>query len=182
MAVTPLFGRDHEADVVARLLTGARQGGRALVLRGEAGIGKSALLNEATGIAADQNMLVLKAVGVQSEADLPFAGLHQLLWPILGRHDDLPALENSAINAPFGTTGTPAPELYLIALATLELLSEAAVSAPILLVAEDAQWLDRPTADVLAFVGRRFDLIPLFSWRLSAKAMTVRSSRPGSRN
>lgn len=85
MVVRPLFGRDHEADVVARLLTGARQDGQALVLRGEAGIGKSALLNEATGIATDQNMLVLKAVGVQPEADLPFAGLHQLLWPILGR-------------------------------------------------------------------------------------------------
>jgi hypothetical protein len=102
-----------------------------------------------------------RAVGVQSEANLPFAGLHQLLRPIFARHHDLPALENSAMKAAFGTTRTPPPELYLIALATLELLSEVAARTPILLAAEDAHWLDRPTADVLAFVGRRLESDPV---------------------
>ena len=156
-----MFGRDQEADLIDRLLSGAHQHGGALVVRGEAGIGKSALLDEAIRVAADQGMLVLRAVGVQSEANLPFAGLHQLLRPIFARHHDLPALENSAMKAAFGTTRMPPPELYLIALATLELLSEVATRTPVLLAAEDAHWLDRPTADVLAFVGRRLESDPV---------------------
>jgi predicted ATPase len=107
----PLLGRDDETDVIARYLTGVRQGGRALVVRGEAGIGKSALLDEAARMAADQGMLVLKATGVQSEANLPFAGLHQLLRPILTRHDGRPAARSPVIHAAFGTTATSAPEL-----------------------------------------------------------------------
>ena len=161
MSEPPLLGRDHEADVIARLLTGVHEHGRALVIRGEAGIGKSALLDEATRAATEQGMLVLRAVGVPSEANLPFAGLHQLLRPIFARHHDLPALENAAMKATFGTARMPAPDLYLIALATLELLSEVAASTPILLVAEDAHWLDRPTADMLAFLGRRLESDPV---------------------
>jgi DNA-binding CsgD family transcriptional regulator len=154
-----LYGRDEEADALDRLLGGLPGRGGALVVRGEAGIGKSALLGEAA--AACRDMLVLYTTGVQSEADLPFAGLHQLLRPILARHSAFPAVENSAIRAAFGGAGGVAPELYLTALATLDLLSEAATHAPILLIAEDAQWLDRPTCDVLAFIGRRLESDPI---------------------
>jgi DNA-binding CsgD family transcriptional regulator len=159
MTVTRLYGRDGEADALDRLLGGVPGRGGALVVRGEAGIGKSALLSEAA--AACRGMLVLTATGVQSEADLPFAGLHQLLRPLLTRHSACPAVESSAIKAAFGAAGGVAPELYLTALATLELLSEAAAHAPILLIAEDAQWLDRPTCDVLAFIGRRLESDPV---------------------
>ncbi len=87
MAGTRLVGRDHEAGVIARLVTGVHQGGQVLVIRGEAGIGKSALLTQAATIAAAHGMLVLSTTGVQSEANLPFAGLHQLLRPVLARYD-----------------------------------------------------------------------------------------------
>ena len=97
---------------------------------------------------------------MQSEANLPFAGLHRLLRPILTR-DNRPAARSPAISAAFGTAAMSAPELFQVALATLELLSEAAAGTPILLIAEDAQWLDRPTADVLTFVGRRLESDPV---------------------
>lgn len=132
-----------------------------MVVRGEPGIGKSALLAEASRIAASQGMRVLSTSGVLSESNLAFAGLHQLLRPVLAHLDDLPPRQRTALGTAFGMEDAAAPEPFLIALAALQLLSEAAARDPVLLVAEDAQWLDRPTADVLAFIARRVESDPV---------------------
>ena len=106
-------------------------------------------------------MSVLTATGVQSEASLPFAGLHQLLRPVRGRAAELPAVQRAALDAAFGLAPELAPEHYRIAMAALDLVSEVACDAPLLLVAEDTQWLDPPTSDVLAFVARRIESDPI---------------------
>jgi DNA-binding CsgD family transcriptional regulator len=131
------------------------------VVRGEAGIGKSALLGQAQELARARGMPVLSAAGVQSEARLPFAGLHQLLRPVLGAADGLPARQRAALLAAFGMMEAAPPDLFLIALATLELLADTADQGPLLVVVEDAQWLDRPTDDVLAFLARRLHSEPI---------------------
>jgi DNA-binding CsgD family transcriptional regulator len=158
MVTAQLVGREPEAAALAVLLEELdEQRGSALLIRGEAGIGKSALLMEASRRAAEQNARVLKTTGVESEAHLPFAGLHQLLRPILDEARHLPEPQRRAIEAAFGQSPAEAPDLFFTALAALELVSEAADRAPLLLVIDDAQWLDRATADVLAFVARRLD-------------------------
>ena len=135
--------------------------GQALVLRGEPGIGKSRLLSAAARTARERGISVLTTTGVQSEADLPFAGLHQLLRPVRGRVAELPPAQRAALDAAFGLTREVAPERYRIAMAALDLVSEVAADAPLLLVVEDAQWLDRPTSEVLAFVARRIESDPI---------------------
>jgi DNA-binding CsgD family transcriptional regulator len=157
----PLLGRDQEQSFLRSLLDEVAIRGQALVLRGEPGVGKSRLLAYAARTARERGMSVLTATGVQSEAHLPFAGLHQLLRPVRGRAADLPAVQRAALDAAFGLTPGVAPEPYRIAMAALDLVSEVATDAPLLLVAEDAQWLDRPTADVLAFVARRIESDPV---------------------
>jgi DNA-binding CsgD family transcriptional regulator len=161
MAVASLIGRGRESDMIARLLVGAHERGGTLVLRGEPGIGKSALLRQASSIASDRGMLVLSTAGVQSETNLPFAGLHQLLRPVLALVDRLAPLQRNAVMAAFGVTDAGAPDPFLIAMAALELLSDAAARSPVTLIVEDAQWLDRPTTDALAFVGRRVESDPI---------------------
>jgi hypothetical protein len=106
-------------------------------------------------------MAVLTAAGVQSEAQLPFAGLHQLLQPLLVRIGELAVPQREALKAAFGMTDKVAPELVLIALATLELLADAAARGPLLVVADDAQWLDGRSSEVLAFVARRVSFEPM---------------------
>lgn len=106
-------------------------------------------------------MSVLTATGVQSEARLPFAGLHQLLRPVRGRATELPAVQRAALDGAFGLTPGVAPGHYRIAMAVLDLVSEVASDAPLLLVAEDAHWLDRPTLEVLGFVARRIESDPV---------------------
>jgi len=108
-------------------------------------------------------MQVLATAGVQAEAGLPFAGLHQLIRPIIGGIKDLPLRQRTALLTAFGMADEASPDLFLVALATLDLLSDAADRAPLLLSIDDAQWLDRPTCDVLAFVARRVeaDLVTL---------------------
>jgi hypothetical protein len=106
-------------------------------------------------------MHVLRTRGVQPEAHLPFAGLHQLLQPLLGELAQLPPPQRAALEAAFGLTNASAPDPFLIALATLDLLGEAAETTPLLLMAEDAHWLDRPTAGALAFVARRLAYDPI---------------------
>ena len=150
-----LFGRDREIGVIESLVGSVEDHGSALCVRGEAGIGKSALLGIAERTATDQAWSVLRTAGFQSEAHLPFAGLHQLLRPVRSAIKTLPPPQRSALLAAFGELHDGAPDLYLIALATLSLLCEVAASVPVLIVAEDAQWLDHPTSDVLSFVGRR---------------------------
>ena len=127
-----MLGRGSECQVFDRLLDAAR-GGRSgtLVVRGEAGVGKTALLQYAIASASD--LRVVRAAGVESEMELPFAGLHQLCGPLL--------------DAP--------PDRFFVGLAVLSLLSEAAGERPLLCVVDDAQWLDRASAQTLAFVARR---------------------------
>src|SRR3954452_138524 len=151
-APAPLLGRAEEQALLASLLDEVAERGQALVLRGEPGIGKSRLLAVAAQTARDRGMTVLTATGVQSEAHLPFAGLHQLLRPVRERAVELPPVQREALDAAFGLTHDVAPEPYRIAMASLDLVSEVATDAPVLLVVEDAHWLVPPTADVLAFV------------------------------
>jgi DNA-binding CsgD family transcriptional regulator len=157
----PLLGRQQERRLLTSVLDEVTTRGRALVLRGEPGIGKSRLLSETVRAARERGMLVLTTAGVQSEAHLPFAGLHQLLRPVRGRAAELPPVQRAALDSAFGLTLEVAPEHFRIAMAALDLVSEAASDAPVLLVVDDAQWLDRPTSDVLAFVARRIESDPI---------------------
>jgi DNA-binding CsgD family transcriptional regulator/tetratricopeptide (TPR) repeat protein len=161
VATQPLLGRESEVGVLDRLVDGAHAAGGALVVRGEPGIGKSALLEAAAGRAGGRGMLVLRANGVPSEAHLPFAGLHQLLQPLLADLHRLPPPQRTALEAAFGMAETAAPDLFLIALATLDLLGDVSERAPVLVIAEDAHWLDRSTAEALAFVARRVRMEPI---------------------
>ncbi len=157
----PLVGRVDEQRLLASLLDEVDARGQALVLRGEPGIGKSRLLAEAAQEARARGMAVLTAAGVQSEAQLPFAGLHQLLRPVRERAINLAPIQRQALDAAFGLTDEAAPEPYRIAMAALDIVSEAAAERPVLLAVDDAHWLDRPTAEVLAFVARRIECDPV---------------------
>ena len=134
--------------------------GQILVVRGEAGIGKSALLAAAAGLAADSGARLLSATGVQAEARLPFAGLHQLLRPVLPLAERLPPRQRAALLSAFGMADAEPAGPFLIGLATLEVISDAAASSPLLLIADDAQWLDEPSCAVLGFVARRLTAEP----------------------
>jgi predicted ATPase len=172
-----IFGRERELARLDELIDGVRERGAALLVRGEAGIGKSTLLAATSRRAEAAGMQVLRTTGVQYEALLPFAGLHQLVLPVLGQTDRLPAPQQTALLAAFGMTEAAAPDRFLIALAVLELLSDAAERAPLLVVADDAQWLDRSTAGVLGFVARRVEHEPIgsCSWR-AARARAASST------
>src|SRR5918992_2761300 len=125
----------------------------ALVLRGEPGIGKSALLEHAVGRAA--GMQVLTATGVEAESELPFAGLHQLLWPVLDRMDGLPAVQRDALRAAFGLSTDGVADRFVVSVAVLALLTAVADDQPLVCVVDDAHWLDRASADALLFAARR---------------------------
>jgi DNA-binding CsgD family transcriptional regulator len=153
--VLPLVGREPEAARLHELIDGIRSGGGALVVRGEPGIGKSALLAAAARYAGERDVQVLEAVGVRSEAHVPFAGLHQLLQPVLGAMGALEPAQRDALLAALGTGEPETPDFFRLALAVLDLLARAAAVAPVLVIADDAHWLDRSTWDVLAFVARR---------------------------
>jgi DNA-binding CsgD family transcriptional regulator len=159
--IAPLLGREREQTLLRSLLDEVDVHGQALVLRGEPGVGKSRLLSDTLRAAEDRGMTVLTATGVQSEARLPFAGLHQLLRPVRRRTTELPIIHRQALDAAFGLTPDVAPEHFRIAMAALDLLSDLAGDGPLLVVVEDAHWLDRPTSDVLAFIGRRIESDPI---------------------
>ena len=157
-----LIGRDREVRALAERMHAARgQGGGALLVRGDAGIGKSSLLESARAHAEAMGFEILTTTGVQSEAHLPFAGLHQLLRPILHRLDRVPDSYSRAIRGAFGLSDQSAPNPFLIALSILHLLCESEEPAPILLLVDDAHWLDTPTAGALAFVARRLESDPI---------------------
>ena len=157
----PIFGREPELARLERLVDGLPERGSALLVRGEAGIGKSTLLAAASRRAEAAGMRVLRATGVQSEARLPFAGLHQLVLPVLDRAEHLPAPQRTALLAAFGMVEAEVTDRFLVALALLELISDVAERAPLLVVAEDAHWLDRSSTNVLAFVARRIEHEPI---------------------
>jgi DNA-binding CsgD family transcriptional regulator len=149
-----LRGRRSESDRLDRLLADARAGeSQALVVRGEPGVGKTALLDYL--IERASGWRVARAAGVQWEMELPFAGLHQLCGPMLDRLELLPGPQRDALGTAFGLRGGDAPERFVIGLAVLGLISEVAEEQPLLCVIDDAQWLDRASAQALAFVARR---------------------------
>jgi DNA-binding CsgD family transcriptional regulator len=155
-----LRGREAECAALDVLLDAARRGeSRTVILRGEAGVGKTALLDYAIGSA--QDFRVLRSVGVESEMELAFASLHQLCAPILDRRDTLPGPQREALEVAFGLDSGPAPDRFLVGLATLSLLAETADEQPLLCVIDDAQWLDSASALAFALVARRLMAEPI---------------------
>ncbi len=151
-----LVDRVSEMETLGRLLDAVRAGSsKVVVVRGEAGIGKTAILRETADRAAREGMSVARVAGVQAELDFEFAGLHQLLVPFLSGLPTLPAPQRAALEAVFGVAARPAPDRFLVGLATLTLLADAAEAQPVLCVVDDAQWLDRVSLQMLAFVCRR---------------------------
>jgi predicted ATPase len=149
-----LLGRSRECALLDELLSAVRRGeSRSLVLLGEAGIGKTALLAYLVDSAPD--LSVLRAVGVESEMELAYASLHQLCAPLLDQLARLPEPQRDALEVVFGFSAGAAPDRFLVGLAVLGLLSEVAEERPLLCVLDDAQWLDRASALTLGFVGRR---------------------------
>src|SRR4051812_35685944 len=149
-----LLGRAGERQQLDRLLDNVRAGQSAvLVIRGEPGIGKTALLHYCARQAA--GFRVARVAGVESEMELPFAGLHQLCAPMLGRLDALPEPQRAALRIALGLSSGPAPERFLVALAALSLLAEGTAERPLLCLVDDAQWLDAASRQVLGFVARR---------------------------
>jgi DNA-binding CsgD family transcriptional regulator len=152
-----LRGRLHECEVLDRLLDAVRGGeSGALVVRGEPGVGKSALLDYAAGRAS--GCRVARTAGVQSEMELAFSGLNQLCAPMLDRVDRLPEPQRNALRTAFGLAGGAAPDRFLVGLAVLGLLSEVAGTEPLVCLVEDAQWLDCASAQILGFVARRLGM------------------------
>ncbi|GLP66407.1 transcriptional regulator [Streptomyces sp. TUS-ST3] len=150
----PLIGRYAEREAIGRLLASVRDGFSAvLVLTGDAGVGKSRLLEYAAQSAPD--LTVIRLVGVEAETRLGYGALHRLLRPYLGRLSALPQRQREALNAAFGLTDASPSDRHLVGLAALSLLSDAATGAPMLCLVDDVQWLDRESAETLAFVGRR---------------------------
>ena len=151
-----LTGRSSERGVLDRLVEAVRAGeSRALVVRGEPGVGKTALLEYVLEHAS--GCRVARAVGVQSEMELAFAALHQLCAPLVDRIDRLPVPQRDALRTVFSIGPGPAPDRFLVGLAVLGLLSEVAEEQPLVCLVDDEQWLDQASAQVLAFVARRLE-------------------------
>jgi len=149
-----LIDRQAERGVLEGLLEAIRAGeSRALVVSGEAGVGKTALLEYLSQQASGCRLA--RAAGVQSEMELPFAGLHQLCAPMLDNLPHLPRPQREALRTAFGISAGSAPDRFLVGLAVLSLLSDAAEQQPLVCVVDDEQWLDRASANVLGFVARR---------------------------
>jgi ATP/maltotriose-dependent transcriptional regulator MalT len=162
-----LYGRDAQRSVIGGLLEGARESrSGVLVIRGEAGVGKSALLEDARERASD--MQVLACAGVESEAALPFAALHQLLRPVLRHLGKVPGPQADAVRGALGLEAGRGDDRFLVSLAVLSLLAEAAEQRPLLCLIDDAHWLDDASADALVFAARRVEeegIVLLFAAR-----------------
>ena len=155
-----LTDRRSERDALDRLVDAVRGGqSRALVVRGEPGVGKTVLLDYLAGRARECR--VARAVGVQTEMELAFAGLHQLCAPMLGRAEHLPVPQRDALRTAFGLAAGPPPDRFLVGLAALSLLSEVAGERPLICLVDDEQWLDQASARALGFVARRLVADPV---------------------
>jgi DNA-binding CsgD family transcriptional regulator len=167
-----LRGRASECARLDRLLEAAHGGeSAALVVRGEAGIGKTALLEYAAARGADCR--IARATGVEAEMELPYAALHHLCLGLLDGTTGLPAPQRDALETAFGLSPGPQPDRFLIGVAVLSLMSDAARSEPLVCIVDDAQWLDRSSAQVLAFVARRLQMesvLALFAERAGAES------------
>ena len=157
-----LIGRDGELSRLRRLVDPPLAESRVLVLLGDPGMGKTVLLAEAARQARSAGLRVLSVTGRESEKDLAFAGLHQLLRPVLDRLADLPDRQSEALLGAFALSADPVPpDALLTGIAVLTLLSHLSENRPLLVVADDAQWLDRASLDTLAFAARRLEAEPL---------------------
>src|ERR1700691_993437 len=149
-----------ECGVLDQLVNAVRAGGsRVLVVRGEPGVGKSALLDYLARRAP--GCRVARAAGVESEMELAFAGLHQVLAPVLDRIDRLPGPQREALRTAFGLSAGPVPDRFLVGLAVLGLVSETAGERPLICVVDDMQWLDHASAQALGFAARRLAADPV---------------------
>src|SRR5258708_23152585 len=147
-----LFGRAGELEILGRLIANVRSGQSAvLVVQGEPGIGKTELLRHL--IAEASGFRVVRVAGVESEMELPYAGLHQLCAPMLGRLGSLAEPQRRGLSVAFGLASGDSPDRFLVALAALSLLAEAAQERPMLCVVDDAQWLDPASAQGLGCGG-----------------------------
>src|SRR5690349_3371511 len=152
-----LIEREQESAFLDALVDSLRDGGGAVVVRGEAGIGKSVLLQRVRRRAAAQGARPLSTVGVESEAELAFAGLHQFLRPVIGALAQLPESQRQTLEAALGLGVDVKPDSFRVAVAAFQLICEVADSVPVVLIVDDAQWLDRSTLSVIAFIGRRLE-------------------------
>jgi hypothetical protein len=167
-----LFGRTGELEILGRLIANVRSGQSAvLVVRGESGIGKTELLRHL--IAEASGFRVARVAGVESEMELPFAGLHRLCAPMLGRLGSLAEPQRRGLSVALGLASGDSPDRFLVALAVLSLMAETSEEQPMLCVVDDAQWLDQASAQVLGFVGRRLLAESI------ALVFAVRTSAPG---
>jgi DNA-binding CsgD family transcriptional regulator len=170
MATVDLLGRTNELRALTDLMGQAPEQGAALLVVGEPGIGKSTLIHAAAQEARTAGLRVLSTTGVETEAQMPFAGLYQLLHPLRAGADALPAAQRRALRSAFGTEDGPPPEPFMIALAVLNLLTDAAVDRPVVVAVDDLHWLDHPSQEVLAFVARRVSDDPI---------VIIGTARPG---
>jgi hypothetical protein len=169
-----LYGRSEQLAAIDRLLEGMRSGrAGALVLRGDAGIGKTALLDAAEQKAAGAR--VLRVTGVESEAELPFAALHALMRPALDEIGALPARQVEALCGAFGLADAAVADRFLVGLGVLSLIAELAEHRPVLCLVDDAQWLDRASGDALVFAARRLHA------ERAAVLVAARDEPPGAR-
>jgi DNA-binding CsgD family transcriptional regulator/tetratricopeptide (TPR) repeat protein len=160
--VTGLMDRCSERDALDRLVDAVRAGeSRALVVRGDPGVGKTVLVDYLADRASGSGCRVARAVGVQSEMELAFAGLHQLCAPMLGHLEGIPVPQHDALRTAFGLAAGPLPDRFFVGLATLSLLSEVAGERPLICVIDDEQWLDRASAQALGFAARRLAADPV---------------------
>jgi DNA-binding CsgD family transcriptional regulator len=158
---TALVGRRDELARCGQLLASVATAGQAVLIEGDAGIGKSALADAVAAVAVEQKFRVLRCGGMESETTIGFAGLHELIHPLLDRLPTLPAGQRQALEVALGHSEGSQPNRLMIWLATLSLLEEYAAEQPALIVVEDAQWLDTSTAQAIAFVARRLSTVRL---------------------
>jgi len=154
-AANELFGRDRELGLIEAFITGTSVEGGTLLLFGEPGVGKTVLLDAAAAIATAAGLRVVRAAGVEFEADLPFSGLHQLLLPLHEEFSKLNSAHRDALNAALGFGEGTTPDRLIICNATLTVLQRSAAARPVLMIVDDLPWLDRASATVLGFVARR---------------------------
>jgi len=157
-----LTDRRAECAALDRLVEAVRTGeSRALVVRGDPGVGKTVLLDHVADQASGSGCQVVRATGVQSEMELAFAGLHQLCGPMLSRAEQLPVPQRDTLRTAFGVAAGPPPDRFLVGLAVLSLLSEMAGDDPLICLIDDVQWLDRASAQALGFAARRLAADPV---------------------
>jgi len=157
-----LTNRHHERGLLDRLVEAVWSGeSRALVVRGEPGVGKTVLLNYLSAGAAQAGCRVARATGVQTEMQLAFAGLHQLCMPMMDHAEHLPVPQRTALRTAFGISAGPPPDRFLVGLALLSLLSEVATERPLICIVDDHQWLDHASAQALGFAARRLAADPV---------------------